>query len=75
VLLVYRDPQTGRKIVYAYIPGTEFSNKPGEPDGIQGTLQIGADTPNASIQNSHIMMRALDRALRDQGVTSADDVR
>ena len=71
---VYRDPQTGRKIVYAYIPGTDFSNKPGEPDGIQGTLQIGADTPNASIQNSHIMMRALDRALRDQGVTSADDV-
>lgn len=71
---VYRDPQTGRRVVYAYIPGTDFSNKPGEPDGIKGTLQIGADTPNASIQDSHIMMRSLDRALRDQGITSADDV-
>ena len=64
---VYRDPKPRRKIVYAYIPGTDFSNKPGEDPTVSRHPADRRRYLERLYQNSHIMMRALEPYAKRSG--------
>ena len=69
---VYQDPDTGQRLVYVYIPGTDFSHVGGEPGSAAANAALGGIRPETSLADSPEYMQQVDEALKAQGIDQWD---
>lgn len=71
---VYKNKNTGEKIAYVYIPGTDFGDKQGELGSIGNNLGLGANTSDKPIDELSPYHRMVENAMHQADVMGVDQV-
>lgn len=73
---VYKNKNTGQRIAYVYIPGTDFGDmsKQGELGSIGNNLGLGANTSDKPIDELSPYHRMVENAMHQAGIMGMDQV-
>ena len=71
---VYKNKNTGQRIAYVYIPGTDFGDKQGELGSIGNNLGLGANTSDKPIDELSPYHRMVENAMHQADVMGVDQV-